>query len=752
MWITASVLLLFFWGSILMSEEPRPRNYALRVPQSQTDEDVANLSRTSEATIWHLGIVWGHGLKNLGGIIDILLEDPHIQIHMKKVVPITRVNELVDIVYKEDIDRIGTAHIEAKTQYLNDVEPFICVFVFSDSRPEQRVVGLGAWEVKTNMRAVEIKWKIRREYNPRPSTETTRDAHGVYSHKHVIHISDSAEGVDPVLSFLGLPSLAEMKNAYKLDRSVLNKSTSHGLHVSELTDTIRTISLNLRKLDEFGIRYVILRGSLSDVSVEHPDIDILVDEYTAACSVLQQNICGPRDVSNQAVNAGGILYDLRSVGDKYYPDKWAVDMLRRRQRNAFGVFMLSTEDQCYALLYHAIVHKGHIGSGYLEVVQKVCHRCKLTSDILTWLNCLKQWMHNRYEFSFSCHNCGGELLDHVSLVDGCGQCKSPVQLNSTQFNTTVVTALYFTQSLKHSFADYITWLGYIMEVVHEPMVIFVEDSEVVQRLRTLREPFMNQTVFVPMPFENFSMYKMFQGDDFWKKQQDKDSEYNAHRDWKLYLIWNEKVTWLRDTSESNPFNSKYFIWLDAGYIREPQSNLGHIMRRDNVEEDKIYVVNVYPFKPCQTEMNKMGKIFFGKVDDNNYHLLNTSCPARRTAAVNSSIDLKGARGLIAAGSVFGTAQAISKYQKMYFDSIKLYASLSLFVGKEQYMMASLAVENRNFFFLVEPHKCMKYREHFGDPWFAMIPFLQGKFDIHAVSDFQCLTSTSGNPSMAEQES
>jgi len=43
------------------------------------------------------------------------------------------------------------------------------------------------------------------------------------------------------------------------------------------------------------------------------------------------------------------------VGDNYYDPKWAVDMLKRRQRNEDGLWVLSAEDHFYELLYHSIV-------------------------------------------------------------------------------------------------------------------------------------------------------------------------------------------------------------------------------------------------------------------------------------------------------------------------------------------------------------------------------------------------------------
>jgi hypothetical protein len=342
----------------------------------------------------------------------------------------------------------------------------------------------------------------------------------------------------------------------------------------------------------------------------------------------------------------------------------------------------------------------------------------------TWLSCLKPWMQSHhYEFSNSCHNCGGELLQSVSLEDTCGKC-GVYEHENGQFNTTVVTAFYRTSTAKHSPEDYMNWMGNLLAIA-EPMVIFVENSELVDRVLKLREHAKNRTVVVPMPFESFSMYEMFGGKAFWQSQLDMDSEQGIHRDWRLYLVWNEKTSWLKDVSAHNPFRTKYFLWIDFGYIRESRFDNDLLMRRDYIVDDKVYVVNVFPFKPCQTEVDSTGKIFFGKLDAKTYDASTTSCPAIRTNSVNVSVDLRGARGLFGGGAIFGTAHAISQYTELFYDAIKTYASLSLFVGKEQYMMASIGVQNESALITIRPHKYPKYVEEFGDPWFAMVPFLQG---------------------------
>ena len=35
----------------------------------------------------------------------------------------------------------------------------------------------------------------------------------------------------------------------------------------------------------------------------------------------------------------------------------------------------------------------------------------------------------------------------------------------------------------------------------------------------------------------------------------------------LYVVWNEKINFLKTAAENNFFNSSYFLWLDIGAVR-----------------------------------------------------------------------------------------------------------------------------------------------------------------------------------------
>ena len=203
---------LSFLVALLMART----GYLLKILVRNTSSglrDAPNEARCLNAShTWHLALIWGHGLNNSDTIQTILQDVPGVDIRFKKVVSVPRIEDLIHEVYKDEITRIGFEHIRAKTNYLKQVEPSVGVVVLSDSRPDLKTQGEGVWTAEVNVRVAEVKWRIRRELNPKPAEGATRDHHGVYSHDHVIHISDTSEGVDSVLSYLKQPSLAQLCN------------------------------------------------------------------------------------------------------------------------------------------------------------------------------------------------------------------------------------------------------------------------------------------------------------------------------------------------------------------------------------------------------------------------------------------------------------------------------------------------------------------------------------------------------------
>jgi len=151
----------------------------------------------------HLMIVWGHGLTFLPEILKAIHAVDGVHLIHQKEVRLPSLDAAIDEIYHDDKAgrRGGKARIAAKSKFLYKLPNAkdIHVLVMYDTAPTVKTA-------KINQRMVKLKWALRKRFNPKLTPDGKRNGYGVYSHNHVVHISDTDEGVDDLLKFFKLPA------------------------------------------------------------------------------------------------------------------------------------------------------------------------------------------------------------------------------------------------------------------------------------------------------------------------------------------------------------------------------------------------------------------------------------------------------------------------------------------------------------------------------------------------------------------
>lgn len=99
--------------------------------------------------------------------------------------------------------------------------------------------------------------------------------------------------------------------------------------------------------------YVVLRNFQKlPNQVIHHDIDILTDDVKNLSNILNEKKLSP---GKSLVKIGNekILLDFRFQEGHHYDEKWAKDILSRRELNSNGIYVPNNEDYFYSLLYHS---------------------------------------------------------------------------------------------------------------------------------------------------------------------------------------------------------------------------------------------------------------------------------------------------------------------------------------------------------------------------------------------------------------
>eukprot|EP00752_Nemacystus_decipiens_P016135 g14428.t1 len=138
-------------------------------------------------------IIWGHGLPDLDGVLDIVRATPGFKVRRILVRDINDMPRFVRSVY--NFDYAPYRHLIDKTKYLLSVPPQ-AAFIFLDNRdPEEHTVGQGRFAHTECKKMTALKRAIREAYNPQVD--------GRPSEHHVVHGTDHVGQTLATLRLLG---------------------------------------------------------------------------------------------------------------------------------------------------------------------------------------------------------------------------------------------------------------------------------------------------------------------------------------------------------------------------------------------------------------------------------------------------------------------------------------------------------------------------------------------------------------------
>ena len=101
--------------------------------------------------------------------------------------------------------------------------------------------------------------------------------------------------------------------------------------------------------------------------------------------------------------------------------------------------------------------------------------------------------------------------------------------------------------------------------LQDPMVIFTtKDKE--EMFYRLIEHALNRTLVIVMQLADAEVVRSY-GVDFWSAQRNIDPAKNVNVNTWLYVLWNEKLAFVKKSIDLSPFNSSYFLWMDVGFLR-----------------------------------------------------------------------------------------------------------------------------------------------------------------------------------------
>ena len=258
------------------------------------------------------------------------------------------------------------------------------------------------------------------------------------------------------------------------------------------------------------------------------------------------------------------------------------------------------------------------------------------------------------------------------------------QINNSR-SATVITCYYKVKS-KHSFEEYAKWIKNFLYILQANLIIFTS-ADMAESLKALAMQNRTQSgankniKIIIRELHDLEPVKRYQ--NIWDDQYGKDPTRQI-RTKECYMIWNSKMSLVKEAIELNPFGSDKFIWNDIGslrdtrFIHENYKNMLNYPRYDAISADKIDIVLIEGFK------NPNQVIF-----QNETHL---------------------------SGAIFGGGRDVFlKVIDLFYRNFDMYLEKGYFIGCDQQILATCYMQHPALFQLIIPD----YSNRVIDQWFYL---------------------------------
>lgn len=251
---------------------------------------------------------------------------------------------------------------------------------------------------------------------------------------------------------------------------------------------------------------------------------------------------------------------------------------------------------------------------------------------------------------------------------------------------TIVTGYFQLEKSKASHEVYKGWMQNML-AIKNPMVIFCDEYNI-EFIKELRKENIENTKIILTRFEDFYSHRYI--NNFIQHQQ-YDSEVSRGHNAYLYMIWAEKSNFLKRAIELNPFSTEYFLWVDIGCFRKPNTeflNWPSSKRISEIPHDKVLLLSVYPFSEVELSIKNIDEL--------------------------PSFQFTNRIG----APIFGGGKNILlEWHKKYYEMVENFIINGRFIGKDQSIMNSVYLLNQDICDLVT------WKQPCNDIWFYLQEYL-----------------------------
>lgn len=270
---------------------------------------------------------------------------------------------------------------------------------------------------------------------------------------------------------------------------------------------------------------------------------------------------------------------------------------------------------------------------------------------------------------------------------------------------TLSTCFYIIKS-KFDHSVYVEWMNNFISIVNNFNLVIYTDESSLHHISSNAKITQNDKIkIIVKPIDQFYNYKY---KEYWIKNHEKNHLLNLRIDWKVNMLWSEKIWFVNETIANHYFDTDFYGWCDIGYFRNGpcdthihnliKSNWPNIEKVSMLDKTKIHYACV---NNNDNEINNLIEIIKNK---NHIGLPSNEIPPNQTS--------------IAGGFFILYRDKIDFLCRTYNSKLQLYFDNNYLVKDDQIILVDCIFSNLNNF------KLYKEINNYRDNWFMFQRILE----------------------------
>ena len=253
---------------------------------------------------------------------------------------------------------------------------------------------------------------------------------------------------------------------------------------------------------------------------------------------------------------------------------------------------------------------------------------------------------------------------------------------------TLVTAWYIFKA-KFNVQTYKQWISHLLLNVKEFKLVVFTNAE----SKWMIQPFLQNNPNIKMIILEIEDFYGYTFKEHWIKNHLKNHSLNTKVDWRVNMLWSEKLSFVKRAMENNYFSKDYenewFGWCDIGYFRGGENNMS------------INKIKEWPSKE-KIELLDRKKIYYAQVSDINYlnHLARIILDKNITNGLPNN-PIPADQNSIAGGFFLITAEKINWWNGVYYQRLNTYFENNYLVKDDQVIIIDCLINNLSNFKLIK---------------------------------------------------